>query len=542
MDYWRRLEPTVELTPSVNITLTFEGDGTLTPAGARVLATTLLLGGTLTPVGNLTANDTILLTLAGTLTPTGSLDRAVDRTFSGTLTAVGKLVKATTLVAFEGTLTPTGSLDIAFPVEVSRVSQVVVEGGQIVDSPFVRTSQVVVEAAFADDNVFARVSQVVVEVGIASAAIPASFAPCGPLTVPIRSWINLYNTSGTLVAVFDDWKTLEVTHTLNSYSVCVLTMDGLDPRVPSFVLDGFVQVMRSIGGVAYQEYVGFHRFLSKQLTEDQHSIYNSTSRGLLDLVHRRFVYYQAVTEFTLKRDAGETVIKQIVNENVGPGAYAPPRFQSGITTGLTIAPDLGLGAQWVGQIANDNVLDVIGAIATLTGVDYDVVLRQLVPPAFEFRTYWPQRGTDRSQYLAFAPELGNMVAPQYTLSNEDEVNVVAVLGPGQDSSRRVVPMQGTDIGASPWNQVEGTVDASDQDTYEGMVAAGQTALNANVPKETFDFDVLQGDNIIYGRDYAVGDVVTARFGDVTRRKKIVGAVLGVREGVESIKLTFSDLP
>lgn len=548
-------------------TYTFEGDGTLTPTGALVKSNAKTFAGTLTPAGLLLKTKLVIATFSGTLapsgeldkakiisvtlngvlTPSGELDRLVERNFSGTLHPTGALQHATA-VTLSGNLTPVGELHQTYPNEMARLSQLVVEVGDGGVSA-ARVSQLAIEAGIIAYS-YARLSQIVVEVAVAPLILPNTV--CGQVTAPVRVWINMYNTQGQMVAMFDDWKTLDIVHTVNNYSVVILSIDGDDPRVPLFATDNIIEVWRQVGSYQYVESTSLNRVERRQLTTDQHAIYTSTSRGLLDLVRRRFVMYPiypAVTPATLKQGPMETMLKEIVNENVGPGAVAP-RFLYGVTPGFTIQADAALGPVITVQLSRDDILaainkvvlitDIIGDIATMSKMDFDVV--RTGPVTFEFRTYFPQRGLDRSAYLAFAPELGNMVNPDYTRANDTEINSIIVLGPGTGNSQRMLPLVGTDTTDSPWNVVEGVVDAGGAILYNTMLAAGNTSLALSKPKETFTFDVLQTDRSIYGRDYNVGDIITARFGTISKQTKIIGANVSIAAGVETVKLTFADLP
>lgn len=370
-----------------------------------------------------------------------------------------------------------------------------------------------------------------------------------------RAWVVLYDTTGSKVALFDDWYNLEINHKLNDVDTLMFEIDGNDPRVALFVLDSILEVWRTPTGIAadaYIEYTGMHRTSERQLTTDQKALFISGSVGLNHLLKRRVIAYPTVTAFTLKQAAAETVMKEIVNENVGPGAVSPPRYSSGITSGFSVAVDSALGPIYTAQLANDNVLDALNTINVAvfdtivhSTVDFDVI--RVGPVAFEFRTYFPQRGTDRTATLAFAPELGNMINVVYRFDASNAINSVFVLGPGQDSSRWVLPVQASaGVGVlSPWDILESTTSdssTSSDATYESMLTSGQVELNRTIPQEPFTFDVVQEDVALYGRDYFVGDLVTARVQDITRTVKIVAVRLTIKEGVEDIKPDFNDLP
>lgn len=368
-----------------------------------------------------------------------------------------------------------------------------------------------------------------------------------------RAWVVLYDTTGTKVALFDDWYNLDIKHVLNGVDTLTLEIDGGDSRIGLFTLDSIIEVWRTATGNAADatvEYTGFHRTVERQLNDKQQSLFISGSVGLNHLLKRRVVAYPTVTAFTLKQAAADTVMKQMVDENCGPGAVSPPRYTAGAFPGFSVAVDVALGPIYTAQLDTSNLLDALNAVNVAVfdvdshnTVDFAVV--RTGPATFEFQTYWPQFGTDRTATLAFAPELGNMINAVYRLDSSDEVNSVLVLGPGQDSSRWVLPVPGTDLLDSPWNTLEGTTSDSSSSTdatYESMLDAGNTAINNGIPQEAFTFDVVQEDVALYGRDYFVGDKVTARLQTISRTVKIIGATLTIREGREDIKMEFSDLP
>lgn len=388
-----------------------------------------------------------------------------------------------------------------------------------------------------------------------------------------RAWVILYNTIGVQLAIFDSWETLEIKHTLNSYSTLVLTLNGDDPRTALFGLDFIITVQRRVGDYQYMEYIGLHRTDEHAFTNDQHKFYISHSVGLLHLLARRGIMYPKLRSFTLKQAPGETVMWELVNENAGPGASSLLRYNpNGVMPGLTLAPDTARGPVWTGETGNKNLLALLGEIAPLTSVDFDVALVSTLgvaigggvgrntPLIFEFKTYYPQRGVDRSATMRFDPTLGNMQNVNYSLSRLSEVTLVIVLGPGTEDTRYILTQTAPTVNDSPWNLIETTTDGSsisavapsdtgidNTGTYESMVRAGQTALLSNRPQQAFTFDVLQTETLRYGRDYRVGDIITASLatattsGGISQKQKIVGASIKIEKSTTAIKLDFAAL-
>lgn len=367
-------------------------------------------------------------------------------------------------------------------------------------------------------------------------------------TTQARYQVRLYSTAGALLAVFDDWRTLELQRRVGTYDLLTFSIDGADSRVSLFTLDSIVEVWRRVEGQQwYREAALFHRTPGRQITERGTRIFTCYARGLIDLLRRREILYPANTVFTLKGGPAETVMKQYVEENAGPTAlFAEGRAADGALSGFTVEPSVGRGIEWAGQRSWQNLLDVLQEIAAAGNVDYDVV-RTDVPGSgaatFEFRCYYPQLGTDRSATVQFATQFGNMQNPYYTLSRTEEYNRVIALGAGQESARRFIVQESAYTVDSPWNTIEKTQDARQEDTLSGLLAVAAAALETGQPQEQFTFAAMQAAAYQYGRDYFLGDIVTAAFDDdISTTKKITGVTMNVSEGRENVDLTFSDVP
>lgn len=355
-----------------------------------------------------------------------------------------------------------------------------------------------------------------------------------------RYQIRLYNISGAQVAVLDNWDNLEINKNVNGFHDHVLQMDLDDERVQYFTTDALLRIMRRIPGESwYEEYCGFHRTPHKTISEKGKKQFVSYGRGLVDLLRRRSLGYYATSAFGIKSGPGETVMKEFVNENAGPGANNALRLSNGVTLGLSIEGDSGRGDNWFGQRSYRNLLELLQEIALATDVDFDVVY--LGANLFEFRCYYPCLGTDRTTTVKFAPELGNMDQPNYSKSRTEEGNVVFALGSGEGTSRHTLVRSTAAVGDSPWNRSEIICDARQEDTYNALNTAALEALEAAQAREEFNFQVIQTPGLQYGKDYFLGDLITARFEDVISVKKIVGIKIQVSEGKERIAAEFADL-
>lgn len=370
--------------------------------------------------------------------------------------------------------------------------------------------------------------------------------------MPPQYEIRVYGTDGALNAIMNRFRVADIQHTVDVPSTMQLSFYGLEPLRVHFVTDAIVVLRRKVAEASldwYTEYVGFHRTPQKQITTDNNRIFTSYSRGLLDLIKRRSIRYYSDTVGSAKGPgAADDVIKEYVEENAGAlSLVTNGRVVDGVTPGLDVAPDLSEGPIWSGAHAWDNLLDAITSIGDPLNVDFDVVWGGLdSPTTFTFTTYYPQQGTDRREGTAnpftFSPEMGNMSNPNYTESRTEEITSALVLGPGEDTLRDTTLRTSPETTASPWNVVEEDIDASNTDTEAGLNAVGDGLLHDKRAAISFNFDVIQTPKSTYGKDYFLGDIVTARFDDVSTGVQIKGVHLNLAPGSgESISLTLEQV-
>lgn len=380
-----------------------------------------------------------------------------------------------------------------------------------------------------------------------------------------RYYVEVYDTVGQRLALFDDWNSLNITHKLNGYSTHVLSFSepigAEDPRYQYFTKDAIVRVMRNDGNDKvvpfmgstigwYPEYVGFHRTTQRQIFETGLRLFTSYGRGFEDLLRRANIAWYSGSDESDKDAPAETAMKQYVDENMGAAALeVNGRVRDHIIPSFSVAPDNGLGPNWSGSRAWRNLLDILSEISDAASIDFSVELTSLTPPAFEFRTYYPRRGDDRTlgnaagnASVVLSTNNGTMNNPSYTLSADDEVTQLIVLGQGQEAYRTIV-VSGNVVasGASPWNDSEDTYNASFEEDDDALQHDGDAELLRKGEREQFEFAVVQQIPMLYARNYFLGDLVTVGFDQIQRNKRLVGVDIIVAEGKETIKPTFSDI-
>lgn len=384
--------------------------------------------------------------------------------------------------------------------------------------------------------------------------------------------------SGLIKAIFDSWRILYFGHRVNSIGWYQFAIDGTDDRKELFGLDDFIEIWRAdpYSGIDwYREMYAMHRTSVHLIFDNGNTQYTSYGRTSEDLLNRRIIGYQSGDSYSNKSGPADDVMKEFVLENAGSSATSPPRLKDGVIQGLSVQAKSRGGTTWQGGRSGESLLNVLQNIAESTNVDFN-----LVPTDYgewEFRTYANQLGTDRTLAQAVANALppssattteasatpqiapvifsvarGNMSNPSLSYNRTEEVTRVFVWGPGEEDDRLVAVVDDDlNIESSPWNTLELSVSANGQDTSSELISLGQETLYEKRARFDVNFSVLQQMNLIYGRDYFLGDRVSCAFPGVTEidtvvDKKIIAVTINVsggdegNEGRENVEIELAD--
>jgi hypothetical protein len=380
-----------------------------------------------------------------------------------------------------------------------------------------------------------------------------------------RYEVRLKNHLGEYSAILSNWIRLTYVKQVNrtGYYSLWLQADQIDVSV--FTLDSQIEVWREDPDAEIEPYIdfeGFHRTPVHQRVKVGPTMFTSYGRGYNDLLNRRYILYYPQTDQAVKSGVAETVMREYVDENAGPSATSPPRLKhSGVTPGLSMMPDLVRGDQWEGSRPYKNLLTVCQEIAEVGNIDFQIVGSG--PATFLFHVY-ENLGVDRTDTgfdrltglngagyppTIFDVERANMIIPIYSDSRNDEVSKLIMLGQGQLTARQIEIISSGREEDSPWNLIEGRRQSSNQDTVAGLRDLGQAYIEKLGPQESFTFDYAQTEATVYGRDFRLGDLVTARvdFGslEIERHKKITEVEVNVAaagETVEQVRIEVADIP
>lgn len=379
--------------------------------------------------------------------------------------------------------------------------------------------------------------------------------------------IRIKDTTGSNVVILDDkggFQSLAYSHLINGKGIFMVEMNADDPRVDLFDLDYQVEIWRSNRALdlpPYLEFEGLQRTPTETTTQDRANRFRLHGFSYAELLQRRETLYFAGEPQTKKSGVGETVMKEYVDENIGPAALASNgRFRDGNMTGFSVQADAAGGASWSGSRTYKNLLGVLQDVAPIAGLDFDVVGNGTA--LFQFRTYSPQRGTDRSTVglvpatglnavgevpVIFSVENMTMAEAVYSKVRNSEVNIAIAMGRGEGAGRDFeiredIPLQGD----SPWNERERTVNASNEptDDVNALRVRADKLLDEGKPRERITFEAVQQPHQYYGQHYFWGDIVQARFAGVDVPLKItaVDIVVEAKDRTsETLNFTFKEV-
>lgn len=204
--------------------------------------------------------------------------------------------------------------------------------------------------------------------------------------------------------------------------------------------------------------------------------------------------------YDVRTGAAETVMKQLVNLNAGPGALSAREVP-----GLTLATDLARGGTVSSSARFDSLFDKLVELGRAGGLGFRVVQVGL---SLEFDVY---ETVDLSTSVRFFRELGNLRDYKYRLSAPTATTVL-VLGQGEGAAREIV--ERTDTAAETlWGRWETTQDRRDTTDIPTLQQAGDQALAEKGATASLEVNPLDVPLMRYGQNYRVGDTVTVELGD-----------------------------
>lgn len=212
---------------------------------------------------------------------------------------------------------------------------------------------------------------------------------------------------------------------------------------------------------------------------------------------------QTASVYKISAAAAETAMRALVNANAGPGALASRKNPL-----ISLATDGLHGASVTRQVNQfDNLFTVLQDIAGAAGLGFRVIQ---VGSALQFQVYAP---TDRSGTARFSFGLGNLTDASYSTTPPTCTRAIVVAG-GGTSPRQCKTYDSSDP-LFPGLTIEQFVDLTSVDTASVDLAAqmdqaGAEALANGAGQGSLAMSPIDIPLLRYGRDYSVGDTVSAQ--------------------------------
>ncbi|HEX5595921.1 MAG TPA: siphovirus ReqiPepy6 Gp37-like family protein [Micromonosporaceae bacterium] len=240
---------------------------------------------------------------------------------------------------------------------------------------------------------------------------------------------------------------------------------------------------------------------------------------------------QTAPVYKINTASVEAGMRDLVNLNAGPGAQASRRHAL-----LTLAANGARGPALVREVHHfDNLLTVLQDIAGAAGLGFRVIQ---TGSSLQFQVFTP---TDRSKTARFSFGLGNLTDASYSTTPPTCTRAIVVAGGG--TSPRVCKTYDRSDPLFPGLVLEQFVDQTSVDTASVDLAAqmdqaGAEALANGAGQGSLSISPIDLPQLRYGRDYNVGDTVSAQlrggtwYTDVCREVTLTSSA-----GESSVKAT-----
>lgn len=242
----------------------------------------------------------------------------------------------------------------------------------------------------------------------------------------------------------------------------------------------------------------------------------------------RAINVQDVARWTRKGPA-ETVIRDMVNLNVGPGALPARRVRD-----LVLTTNGGRGSTVTIDTRLKVILDEAKAAARSGGVTFAMVREDRTSVPLRFRT-----PVDRRRSVRFTRPNGG--AGEGTLALEAPTCTVAIVaaqgeGAERDITETVAP-------ATAWGERRAVLkDRRDTSDSDALDQTGADAIREGAGKATATFKAHEVPGCVFGVDYQLGDVVTVVLDGIAVSEPVRAAQIEWDSFGRTVELTLGDTP
>jgi hypothetical protein len=364
-------------------------------------------------------------------------------------------------------------------------------------------------------------------------------------------YIILRNPAGAKVAEITDFQELSYSKRIWEPGLLKFKLNGQhkDVLAGKFTNNAQAEVWRRNAAQGIDWYCDFYGLFRGELYETPANVdyFTASCPGQMTILSWAYVMYpdRLDNRSIFTGLPAETIMKTLVGYNVTALATtANGRINdwpvATLQQAVTVEMDLGRGNVQDWKCGSLNLLTTLQDLAQIAGGDFDLIKTGLA--TWEFRFYPGQRGTDRTATVKFSQAQGNMANPSYTYDRINEATVAIVGGRGDGSTQQFTTVFSPQYDPAN-NYIETFVHASNADTDAYLAAKGNEYLYAAQARRKLSFKVLQTPAVQYGRDYFLGDLVSAFYKGITFQQKFFGVSVTYRPGgdvLEEISVEMRD--
>lgn len=377
----------------------------------------------------------------------------------------------------------------------------------------------------------------------------------GTQTIEHLYQVRVYNSGGTLDAIYDNCVSVMYTKYVNKPGLAVLTVqadhDLLNYQDQNRYFEIWISYpTRTTAILGFNQtwqldFAGLYR--DTQFVTDQDGVIYAQIYipSLMSLLDRYVIAYAADTNnktvWTGQRLA--VIANDVVAANVTEDALVINSRLRDATQIRGLTDDGAIAGTTVVNYSvapGRSVLEFMQELAPVLGFDFDVWYSKLADPnTFHVKQYAGQLGSDLSASIIFDLALDNASKANYTSDKLRERTVAIVGGPGDGSSRVFAVRYGANYTTD--NEYEFYVDARSNDTTE-LDDIGDAALAKYQARAQVQGQIRDSYGWQYGRDYNLGDLVSISFAGIIAVKKISRVeVVFDQTQKNQISLDFDDI-
>lgn len=356
--------------------------------------------------------------------------------------------------------------------------------------------------------------------------------------------VDLEDTTGTVVAIFQDFNLLIFDIEVSDKGNYQLTISAFDDRIELFGDDYLVRVWFqdvALGIDWTNVFNGIHKTFTRGMSTGGQRTFISFGPSLEEILGKAQVLYPTgLTTRARKSDIVSTVMYEYVIQNVGVNALAASGRDIDHVNPISNAPDLILGPSWSGIRARKNLLTVLRdlrdyAIQQDDRVDFRV--NYLGDYLFQFEVFTAADRTNTGVTaissglngagnvpVVFGPNYRNVQQFTRSKSRFNEANVVVALGQATDTNRQIsVVSDPASILVSPIAQRETVTNAVNEDNVTDLQNRANARLQEKIASDRFGFEPAVSAQIIW-RDFFPSDLITGEDEDGTQFNKQITSV------------------